>query len=156
MYDLAFHLTHFNPKHHKHYKLWERRAGENADRSITVVRLRALYIPSALTVIKGMYEPSNTHNMRAITPEAANLFGVIVSSEQERQTSALKSYTAWVRRGILTISPMNLVPPASKHECYQYLLHNTHTCSFLTETSIFPFISDNIVLLSEWKGNRSE
>lgn len=103
---------------------------------------------------KRKYELWNTH-MRAITPEAANLFGVIVSSEQKRQTSALKSCSAWAGRGILTISPKNLVPPASKHECYQYLLHNTCTCSSQTDASPLPLVSDNTVP-KEKKCNRSE
>lgn len=118
-----------------------------------VTLLRALYVLSALAVRKRSMSPgTHTHCVRGITPEAANLFGVIVSSEQKRQTSTLKSCSAWVGRGILTISPMNLVPSASKHECYQYLLHNTHVSH--SEGSLFSLVSDNI-LLSDQNPNRS-
>lgn len=48
-----------------------------------------------------------------------NLFRVIESAEQKRQTSALKSFSAWAERGIFTISSVNTVPSASKHKCYQ-------------------------------------
>lgn len=48
-----------------------------------------------------------------------NLFRVIESAEQKRQTSALKSFSAWAERAIFTISPVNMVPSASNHECYQ-------------------------------------
>lgn len=48
-----------------------------------------------------------------------NLFIVIESAEQKRQTSALKSFSAWAEWGIFTISLVNMVLAASKHECYQ-------------------------------------
>lgn len=146
-------MPHFNLKHYKHYEPWVWHGGENALLDHGSIAESFIH-PLGSHSDKRKYKLGNTH-MRAITPEAANLFGVIVSSEQKRQTSALKSCSAWAGRGILTISPMNLVPSASKHECYQYLLHNTCTCSSQTEASPLPLVSDNIVP-SEKKSNRSE
>lgn len=85
-------MTRFNVEHHKYYGLGVCHEGENAPLNITTIT-ESFRHPLGSHCDKRKNEPSDTH-MRAISPGAANLFGVIVSSERERQTSALKSCSA--------------------------------------------------------------